>query len=604
MNSVVEGKSGGMASLMDRVTIRAKLIALSGLLLLALVATNLYSSNITYKIYDVVIDAQNGVKDIKVKGDEVKNSLAAGEKANEQLAIVRKTLRQFNMLRYWLTDLSASWLNESENNADDAKKQLMELLPKLEAFAPEEAKKVKSMANDFSDTALKAVDAFVDGNRVKGNSLLSDAKKISANIDNLLDSVLKKQEAEASSAKEKAVIATQSNIEYAQQIEGKVAESVVSANNNLSVLLVVILAVAVLSVLLTIVIIRSIILPMRNITNAMRELAVGNTNITLPTVSKTEIGEMAASMQVFVENKKTADNLAENELMEQATKQKRTEKVEMAINSFQKIAFAAVEEVSKAAVELQSSSEGMAKTVGDADSKASDVASIASETSTNVQTVASAAEELSASIREISVQVSKSSGEASEAMQEVMKGEQFAGTLANAATEIGNVSDFIGNIASQINLLALNATIESARAGEAGKGFAVVASEVKNLATQTSKATDDIARQIANVQGIAKEMVSIIGSIKHVVNNVNEYSSTIAAAVEEQSAVTNEISRNMVVASSGMNSISHNIGDVKSATNTADRTTNDVLNSSKLLSMQATNLDKEIKKFISSLQVA
>ncbi|MEK6746385.1 MAG: methyl-accepting chemotaxis protein [Pseudomonadota bacterium] len=597
----IDNKVGGF---MNSFTIKAKLIAISGLLLLALAGTNYYSSNITYKIYDVVVDAQKGVHDIKSKGNEVKDSLNKQQTVNSQLETVRETQKNFNMFRYWITDLSASWLNESESNAESTKKELMESLKKLSSFAPDEAKKIEAVIGNFGDTAFKAVDAFVEGNRVKGNSLLSDAKKISASIDVLLEAVVKKQGVDAQQAKEKAVIATQSNIDYAQQIGEKVAESVVSANNNLGVLLVVILAVAAFSVLLTIVIIRSIILPMRNITNAMQELASGNTNVEIPPVSKTEIGEMASSMQVFLENKRLADNMAENELMEQATKQKRSEKVEMAINSFQKIAFAAVDEVSKAAVELQSSSEDMAKTVGDADSKASDVASIASETSTNVQTVASAAEELSASIREISVQVSKSSGEANEAMQEVMKGEQFAGTLASAATEIGNVSDFIGNIASQINLLALNATIESARAGEAGKGFAVVASEVKNLATQTSKATDDIARQIANVQSIAKEMVSIIGSIKHVVNNVNEYSSTIAAAVEEQSAVTNEISRNMVVASSGMNSISHNIVDVKSATNTADSTTNDVLNSSKLLSMQATNLDKEIKKFISSLQVA
>jgi|CXWL01.1.fsa_nt_gi methyl-accepting chemotaxis protein len=590
--------------LMDKFTIRAKLMALSGLLLLAIVATNSYSSMITYKIYDVVLGTQKSVADMKAKGDEIKASLDKQQAANNQLDIARSTLRQFNMLRYWITDLSASWLNESENSADASKKQLMDSLKQMAAFAPEEAKKVESMANEFNGVSLKAVDAFVDGNRVKANSLLSDARKLSSSIESILDSVLKKQEAESKAAKEVATAATQSNMEYAQKIQASMDESIVSAKNNLSILVVVILVVVAFSVIFTFISMRSMIVPIRAMATAMRELAVGNINIILPPVSKTEIGEMASSMQVFVDNKRRADSLVENEQMEQAVKQKRAERMDTAIRSFEKVATAAVESVSGAASELQTTSEGMARTVSDADSKASDVASIASETSSNVQTVASAAEELSASIKEIALQVSKSSSGAGEAMQEVMKGEQFADNLANAATEIGNVSDFIGNIASQINLLALNATIESARAGDAGKGFAVVASEVKNLATQTSKATDDIARQIANVQGIAKEMVGIISSIKYVVNNVNEYSATIAAAVEEQSAVTNEISKNMVVASNGVGSISTNIEGVKSATNSADHATKDVLESSKTLALQAGNLSKEIRKFLDSLQAA
>ncbi len=601
MTEEVGNQAGG---LMDRFTIRAKLMALSGLLLLAIVATNSYSSMITYKIYDVVLGTQKSVADMKAKGDEIKASLDKQQAANNQLDIARGTMRQFNMLRYWITDLSASWLNESENNADAAKKQLMDSLKKMAAFAPEESKKVELMVNEFNDVSLKAVDAFVDGNRVKANSLLSDARKLSLSIESILDSVVKKQEAESKAAKEVATAATQSNMEYAQKIQASMDESIVSAKNNLSILVVVILVVVAFSVIFTVISMRSMIVPIRAMATAMRELAVGNINIILPPVSKTEIGEMAGSMQVFVDNKRRADSLVENEQMEQAVKQKRAERMDSAIRSFEKVATAAVESVSGAASELQTTSEDMARTVSDADSKASDVASIASETSSNVQTVASAAEELSASIKEIALQVSKSSSGAGEAMQEVMKGEQFADNLANAATEIGNVSDFIGNIASQINLLALNATIESARAGDAGKGFAVVASEVKNLATQTSKATDDISRQIMNVQGIAKEMVSIISSIKYVVNNVNEYSATIAAAVEEQSAVTNEISKNMVVASNGVGSISTNIEGVKSATNSADHATKDVLESSKTLALQAGNLSKEIRKFLDGLQAA
>ncbi len=600
-NSQESVKAG---SFLDNFTIRAKLLMLAGFLLLALLATNLYSSFITYKVYDVLTGTQKNITEVKNKGDEVKDTLDKQQAANDRLTATRSVLRHFNMLRYWITDLSASWLNESEKNADAEKAELLTALKKVSEFAPEEAKKIEEQASNFQTISLKAVDAFVDGNRVKGNALLSDARKASLEVGSILEAMLKKQEEEAKLFKEKAVAATQANSDYAVKIQNDVEASISSAQNNMSILAIVVAIATIVSVLFTIVSIRSLIMPIRSIIKAMSELAVGNTDIVLPPVSKTEIGEMASSMMVFVENKRKGDALSQNEQMEQAIKQRRAEKMDQAIRGFEKVAAIAVEAVSGAAQELQNTSVGMAKTVGDADMKASDVASIAMETSSNVQTVASAAEELSASIKEIAMQVSKSSSGAGEAMQEVMKGEQFADNLASAATEIGNVSDFIGNIASQINLLALNATIESARAGEAGKGFAVVASEVKNLATQTSKATDDIARQIGNVQGIAKEMVSIISSIKHVVNNVNEYSATIAAAVEEQSAVTNEISKNMVVASNGVSSISNNIGDVKSATNNAEHATKDVLESSKLLSMQANNLNKEISKFLSSLQAA
>lgn len=601
---VKDAAAGSQKSIFNSLTIRAKLLTLSGLLLLVLLATNLYSSFITYEIYDVVVSTDQNVKEIKNKGEEINDSLAQQDIIDDRVEVVQTAYSQFNLMRYWITDLSASWLNESESNATEAKKQLLGTIQKLVGFAPEEAKRIETLANEFSDISIKAVDAFVDGNRVKANALLSEARRSSLEVDKIFDSLLKKQKSEADIAQNRAKLYTQENSVYATKSETDMSNSITRAKNNLSFLAAVVGLAVILSVVFTIVSMKSLITPIHMMAKAMRELAVGNTNISLPPVSETEIGEMAASMQVFVENKKNADSLAKNENMERAIKQGRAEKMDAAIRTFEKVAREAVESVSGAASELQETSNNMANIVADADSKASSAALVAGDTSANVQTVAAAAEELSASIKEISLQVSKSSAGANEAMQEVSKGEQFAETLSNAATEIGNVSDFIGNIASQINLLALNATIESARAGEAGKGFAVVASEVKNLATQTSKATDDIAKQITNVQGIAKEMVGIIGSIKHVVQDVNNYSNTIAAAVEEQSAVTTDISKNMVVASNGVGSITANINGVKSATNNADYATKDVLQSAKLLSMQADSLQREINKFLSNLQSA
>jgi methyl-accepting chemotaxis protein len=550
----------------------------------------------------MVTEAQRHVLDIREKADDIKSSLGEQQSINDQVETTRMALRQFNLLRYWLSDYSASFLGESENNAAEAQKQLLSILKNVAGFAPEEAKKIAGLAGELNDASIKATDAYKEGSRAKGNELLADSRKAALAIDKLLDAILQAKEAEAKAAKGKASESTKGNIEYTHKIQSAMDESIASSKRNLTILALVVGIAAIFAVLLTIISIRSLIVPIRMMGKAMHELAIGNINIDLPPVSKTEIGEMASSMHVFIENKRKADALAENEQNEQIVKQKRVEKMDSIIRTFEKVATASVMAVSSAANELQNTSVGMAKIVADADTKASSVSSVAMETSANVQTVAAAAEELSASIKEIASQVSKSSAGAGEAMQEVLKGEHFADTLSNAATEIGNVSDFIGNIASQINLLALNATIESARAGEAGKGFAVVASEVKNLATQTSRATDDIAKQIANVQNIAREMVNVIGSIKHVVHDVNEYSATIAAAVEEQSSVTNDISKNMLIASGGVNSISTNIVDVKTATNQAELSTKEVLQSSKLLSLQSSSLNREIKKFLENLQ--
>jgi methyl-accepting chemotaxis protein len=145
--------------------------------------------------------------------------------------------------------------------------------------------------------------------------------------------------------------------------------------------------------------------------------------------------------------------------------------------------------------------------------------------------------------------------------------------LSASASRIGDVVNLINTIAAQTNLLALNATIEAARAGEAGRGFAVVASEVKSLATQTSKATEDISGQIAAVQSATNEAVSAIGDISTTINTINEISETIASAVEEQNAVTREIASNMQTASTGVQSISQNMSQIVTATKSANEAT-------------------------------
>jgi methyl-accepting chemotaxis protein len=187
--------------------------------------------------------------------------------------------------------------------------------------------------------------------------------------------------------------------------------------------------------------------------------------------------------------------------------------------------------------------------------------------------VASGAEELGASIEEISRRVADASKISSQAVAQSKRTNDIVTGLSASASRIGDVVNLINTIAAQTNLLALNATIEAARAGEAGRGFAVVASEVKSLATQTSKATEDISGQIAAVQSATNEAVSAIGDISTTINTINEISETIASAVEEQNAVTKEIASNMQTASTGVQAISQNMSQIVVATKSANEAT-------------------------------
>ena len=186
----------------------------------------------------------------------------------------------------------------------------------------------------------------------------------------------------------------------------------------------------------------------------------------------------------------------------------------------------------------------------------------ATETSSNVQTIAAAAEELASSTLEISTSMTKSRSMAEQAQQQAEAADQATQRMADAARQMNGIVDLIRSIAGQINLLALNATIEAARAGEAGRGFAVVATEVKNLANQAARATDQISGEIDGIQSISGEVVDALGGIRQSIESVRDYVLTTASAVEEQTAVTTDMSRSMQGASTAVSAISTNIGEI------------------------------------------
>lgn len=263
-----------------------------------------------------------------------------------------------------------------------------------------------------------------------------------------------------------------------------------------------------------------------------------------------------------------------------------------------------VDAVASASTELQASSQSMTATAEETTRQSTTVAAASEQATANVQTVASAAEELSASIQEISRQVSKSVQIASVAVDEARKTDSTVQGLSQAAQKIGDVVKLISDIAGQTNLLALNATIEAARAGEAGKGFAVVASEVKNLANQTARATDEITSQISAIQVATKDAVEAIRSIAGTIAEMNQISTAISAAVEEQGATTREIARNVSEAAAGSANVAQTIAGVSRAAGETGASASQVLSASDELSRQSERLRREVDSFLGAVRSA
>ncbi|MGY0834935.1 methyl-accepting chemotaxis protein [Azospirillum argentinense] len=351
--------------------------------------------------------------------------------------------------------------------------------------------------------------------------------------------------------------------------------------------------------------IRGVSSPIGAMTAAMRRLAGGDKTTVIPFANRgDEIGAMATAVQVFKDGLIEADRLAAEQAAEQAAKLRRTEAVERLIASFEEQVADALRNVAAAATELDTTAQSMAATARQTNDQAANAAAAAEQTSANVQTVASAAEEMSSSIGEIGSQVTRSTGIAGQAVQEAGRTTDSVRGLADAAHRIGAVVQLITNIAGQTNLLALNATIEAARAGEAGKGFAVVASEVKQLANQTARATDEIASQIQAIQEATAGSVGAIEGIGRTIAAINEISTSIAAAIEEQAAATNEISRNVQQAAIGTREVSSNIAQVTEAAGTTGAAAHQVLGAAGGLASQAENLRRDVESFLAAIRAA
>jgi len=249
------------------------------------------------------------------------------------------------------------------------------------------------------------------------------------------------------------------------------------------------------------------------------------------------------------------------------------------------------------AEELSATSQEMASNSEETSGQAGSVSSAAEQVSKNVQTVATAGEEMTASIKEIAKNANEATKVTMTAVEVVRSANATISKLGDSSMEIGKVVKVITSIAEQTNLLALNATIEAARAGEAGKGFAVVANEVKELAKETAKATEDISLKVDAIQGDSAAAVKAIEEIRNIINQVNDIATTIAGAVEEQTATTNEIGRNVSEASRGATEIARSISGVAEAAQSTASGASATLTAAASLAKLATELQAVVGRF-------
>jgi methyl-accepting chemotaxis protein len=366
-------------------------------------------------------------------------------------------------------------------------------------------------------------------------------------------------------------------------------------------------AVTILGLLIAVLIARGITGPLSGLTSGMKQLADGDFGVALPGLArKDEVGDMAQAVEAFkVKAAQKAQDEVEAKIRQDrsAAEQRKRDMARLA-DDFEGAVGEIVETVSSASTELESSAGTLTSSAERSQKLSSIVAAASEQASTNVRSVALATEEMTSSVNEISRQVQTSADIANDAVVQARKTNDRVAELSQAAARIGDVVELINTIAGQTNLLALNATIEAARAGDSGRGFAVVAAEVKALAEQTAKATGEISQQIIGIQSATHDSVAAIKEIGDTIGRMSEIASTIASAVREQGAATQEISRNVQRAANGTQQVSSNITDVQRGTSETGSASSQVLSAAQSLSRDSKRLKLEVGKFLNSVRAA
>lgn len=386
---------------------------------------------------------------------------------------------------------------------------------------------------------------------------------------------------------------------------GQSAQATSSSQQAMVVIGITLLAAIAVGVCLAVALNFAVTKPIQRTTSVMSELAEGNTDVDILGADRgDEIGDMNRTVRIFRDNAVERTRLQAESASEEEGRLARQQKIEELITGFRAAATEVLTSVGETAEGLDRTAQGLTEIARESSGHATQTLGAADDATQNVQTVASAAEELAASIGEISRQVSQTTEVVGKATIGTRSTNEKVEGLAASAAKIGEVITLIQAIAEQTNLLALNATIEAARAGEAGKGFAVVASEVKELATQTSKATEEISSQISAIQSATRDSAEAIAEITEIMEEVDSYTSTISAAVEQQGSATTEISQNVQRAAQGTTRVSSNMSELSQAVDQTTQSADMVLTASGELSSKTETLKAQVERFLDEVAAA
>lgn len=526
---------------------------------------------------------------VKSRGDieELQTNAVSKASNTNTMILAGEALKQFLLARLNVEKVIS---RHEQASADRAEKALASLKVAMTAFgAGVVSDDVRKMFADVNANVIKYADAY--------HKAADNAHEIEVLANGEMTNI-----AQAIGADAEAIKA--SGLAEEKQIEHETTETIASTE---SLIMILSIGSMVLGLALAWLIGRAISKPVVGLCAGMRELADGNFQVELPGLGRgDEVGDMAQAVETFkIKAEQKAHEEAETKIrQDQIVAEQRKQEMILLADTFEGAVGSIIETVSSASTELEASAATLTSTAERAQELSTIVATASEEASTNVQSVASATEEMASSVNEISRQVQESARIAGEAVSQAERTNDRIGQLSIAADRIGDVIELINNIAGQTNLLALNATIEAARAGEAGRGFAVVASEVKALAEQTAKATGDISQQVASMQAATQESVGAIRDISATIGKMSEIASTIASAVEEQGAATQEISRNVQQAAQGTMEVSANITDVQRGAGETGSASSQVLAAAQLLATDSNRLKLEVSKFLNSVRAA